>query len=54
MNGQAGDASKEMTSCKDLTKSLKDDDVTVIGFFNSKDDPEFQVYTETGMKGSAG
>jgi hypothetical protein len=49
MEKQVGDASKQVTSYKDLHQKSSLDDVTVVGFFSSPEDPEYLLYQEAGM-----
>ena len=49
MQNNYGDASKEKQSLKDLKRAMNIDDVTVVAFFESKDDKLYEVYQESGQ-----
>ena len=49
MKKQVGLASKEVKSLKELKNRMLKEDVTVVGFFNSKDDQSYSLYQDAGM-----
>ncbi|GAB1599379.1 protein disulfide-isomerase A4-like [Argonauta hians] len=46
MISQQGDASKLKTSKKDLQKYMREDDITIVGFFNSLESPLMATYLD--------
>jgi len=43
---QQGESSKEMTTLKNLSDHMLEDDVTVVGFFSSDEDAAYDLYQE--------
>ena len=48
MVGQVGDGAKEVKTLKALKEFFFEDDITVVGFFDSKDDSKFALYKDEG------
>ena len=48
MRKQVGDASVEAKSLKSLKSQMQKEDVTVVGFFKSDGDKEYEIYQEAG------
>jgi hypothetical protein len=45
---QVGDASKEVKTLKVIRDSFKSDDISVVGFFDSDKDKEYETYINAG------
>ena len=43
-----GPATEEKMSTREVKEYLKEDDVTIFGFFDSEDTPEFGLYEDAG------
>lgn len=48
MEKQRGDGSKEISNVKALRKFMKDDDVTIVGFFKDDKSQLYNSYMEVG------
>ena len=48
MEKQRGDGSREVSSAKALQQYLSEDDITVVGFFNTASSQLYTVYMEFG------
>ena len=48
MISQHGDASKIVHHLKDLKKSMKEDEITIVGFFQNVSSPLVSAYLDAG------